>query len=172
MKLINLKLEIMRLINFLKKLSISIKIWLFHVVIYYTTTNFFLQYLTYLYQNWTILKIEFLLKILAGPIAGIIGFFDNFPLFVLIPITIYNILLLKFKLKHHTSYYLSIIASYLIPYIYNFIFFNTKISFYKRPNEYYVKIDLIFILLPSLIISILLNWLIFRKIYKKLSDEK
>ena len=151
---------------------LNVKIWILHIIIYYTIINFLYQFLTYFFLQWTIVELDFLGKILAGPIGGIIGLFDNFPLFILIPVTIY-VILLKLKLNCFSSYFLSLMT-YLLPYIYNFSTGgNTKISFFRGTWEKgYYKLDYIFILLPSLIVSILVNWLVFRKTYKKLSDEK
>lgn len=162
----------MKLSNFLNKMSLTVKIWILHTIIYYMIFNFIYQFYAYYNLNWTIFRLDFLAKILFSPIAGAIGLFDGFPLFVLIPITIMNIMVLRLKLKHFVSYSLSLLITYLFPYAYKFIENDTEVSFYRRTHDDYFKIDTIFILVPALTVAILINWLIFKKTYKKNKPDR
>ncbi len=129
-------------------------------------THLFIYHLIYL----TALKIarhdyNELYNIFLGFIGGLIGWFEQIPLFFLAPLLLMLILIrTKLRQKWFISYVVSISSSYLINYLWLFSN-NTHDKIFGMPES----INLIYFIIPSLIISILCNWLIFKKTYKKLN---
>jgi len=115
----------------------------------------FIYYLTILKitrQNYNELYNVFL-----GFIGGFIGWFEQIPLFFLVPL--FSMLILtktKLKQKWYMAYAVSICSSYLINYLWMFL--NNKHNKILGMPE---SINLIYIIIPSLVVSIFLNWLIF-----------
>ncbi len=141
----------------LSKTKLFLLIWITHLLIYYLVFSFI--------NRFSINDYSELYTVFMGFILGFMGWIEQIPLFFIIPLLI-MLLLIKTKLKHKwfLAYTFSICSSYLINYIW--MFSNNKhdkILF--SPDE----INLIYFIMPSLIISIICNWLIFRKSYKKLN---
>jgi len=100
-----------------------------------------------------------------GFIGGLIGWpIKQLPLFFLVPLAI-MLLLIKIKLKQKwfISYTISICFAYLTKYIW--LFFDSKENIILGYPD---AINTVYFIIPSLVVSIFLNWLIFRKTYIKL----
>lgn len=140
----------------LNKTKLFIIIWLAHLLIYYAV---YLSLIAILQQ-----KYAHLYRAPFGFAVGLYGGLEQTYLFFIIPIAL-MLLLIKTKLdnKWLIAYGLSICISYLINYLWLFSNGKDYVIFYT-PNS----INLIFFIIPSLGISILANWLIFKKKYVKL----
>ncbi len=141
----------------LNRSNLFVLVWCVHLFIYSTTYQIIIRLIYNDFKGFYLVFIGFL--------SAFIGLFEQIPLFFFIPL-LQMLVLTKTKLKHKwfLAYTFSICSSYLINYIW--MFSNNKhdkILF--SPDE----INLIYFIIPSLIISILCNWLIFKKTYKKLN---
>lgn len=140
----------------LSKSNLFVAIWIVHLFVYYTTYSIILR----------IIKNDFneFYFVFIGFVGSFIGIFERIPFFPIIPLAIMGILVKKsVKLKWFFAYSLSVFFTYIINYCW--LFFNRKND---MTIDYPNSTDLIYFILPSLIVSILCNWLIFRKKYKKL----
>ncbi len=99
-----------------------------------------------------------------GFALGFMGWIEQIPLFFMIPLLLMLVLIkTKLKQKWFIAYVFSISSSYLLNYLWMFSN-NTHDKILFSPDE----INLIYFIIPSLIVSILCNWFIFRKAYIKL----
>lgn len=140
----------------LNKSNLFILIWVIHLFIYYLVFSFA--------NRVSINDYEELYTIFMGFTLGFMGWVEQIPLFFTIPLLLMLILIkTKLKQKWFNAYVISICSSYLINYLW--MFSNNKhdkILF--SPDQ----VNLIYFIIPSLIVSILCNWLIFRIKYEKL----
>lgn len=140
----------------LNKSNLFILIWVFHLFIYYLVFSFA--------NRVSINDYEELYTIFMGFTLGFMGWVEQIPLFFMIPLLL-MLILIKTKLnqKWFMAYIVSICSSYLINYLW--MFSNNKHDKILFSPD---SINLIYFIIPSLIISIAFNWLIFRKTYIKL----
>ncbi|PZW36959.1 hypothetical protein LX95_02908 [Mesonia algae] len=140
----------------LNKINLFLLIWVIHLFIYYAI---------YLSSNSVLFnKYDEIYKVILGFIPGFMGIFEQIPLFFFIPLILMLILIkTRLKIKWFKAYVISICSSYLLNYVW--MFSNNKHDIiYGMPEQ----INLIYFIIPSLVVSIALNWLIFRKTFKKL----
>ncbi|WP_438711189.1 hypothetical protein ACSTS3_21865 [Aquimarina muelleri] len=140
----------------LNKSNLFILIWVIHLFIYYLVFSFA--------NRVSVNDYEELYTIFMGFTLGFMGWVEQIPLFFMIPLLLMLILIkTKLEQKWFIAYVVSICSSYLINYLW--MFSNNKHNkILFSPDE----INLIYFIIPSLIISIGCNWVIFRKKYTKL----
>jgi hypothetical protein len=140
----------------LNKVNLFLLIWVIHLFIYYAI---------YLSSNAVLFhKYDEIYKVVLGFIPGFMGLFEQIPLFFFIPLVLMLILIkIRLKIKWFKAYIISIIFAYLTNYVW--MFSNNKHDLIMGSPE---SFNLIYFIIPSLVVSIFLNWLIFRKIYIKL----
>lgn len=142
----------------LNKTKLFILIWLVHLFIYY---------LVYLLSIAIIVgnaKLTEIYKVIFGFAFGIYGGMEQIPAFFLIPL-VFMLVLINFKLKKNwlKAFIISTSICYLVNYLWMLFNGKHKILFFMSDAP-----NLIYFIIPSLVISIALNWFIFRKTYKKL----
>ena len=145
---------------FHKNTSKLIKIWLLHYIVYYWSFVLTINLLSIIIKKRSI-DFDFFLIIFISPITAIFGLYDG--MVILIPLVINYFFMLKYDLKK--SFYLTIAISYLGYLFYMSFIANFNYTFIHK--EVTVEIKNYFIVLPCLIISILANWLVFKKTYLK-----
>ncbi len=137
-----------------------LKIWIIHIFIYYPICSF-------LEENLQRDSLKFEENIspdswyisLTAPLYGLFGLWDGFPLFILMTFTISFLLKFVLKEKFFINYVTSLITSYLIVYLIVLIVNN-----YNRLPYYFI--------IPSLLITFIIQMIIFRKdIFKKSSIQ-
>lgn len=142
----------MQLNNFSKIIDPKLlKIWGLHLIIFYPICSFLdnhLEYGTIKLRNDTLTNF---LKdtwevVLLSPINGIWGIWERFPFFIFMAFGINIILNLLHKKKIFINYISSLLMSYLIVYL---------IHHYKGDIFHYI--------IPSLIITTIIQTIIFRK---------
>ena len=140
----------------LNKSNLFLLIWLTHLFTYYTTFSFILKIANKDFKDFY--------NVLWGFAIGIYGLYEQIPCFFLIPLILMLILInLKFKMKWSIAYILATFFAYSIDYFWIFSNHKHDIVLYSPDS-----INLILLIISSLIISILCNWLIFKKTYLKL----
>lgn len=140
----------------LSKSNLFVLIWGGHLLIYYAA---YLSSIVVLYGSYNKLH-----KVLFGFAIGIYGGLEQIPLFFIIPILL-MLLLIKTKLKQNwfMAYSISICFAYLANYLWLYLN-NTHDKILFSPKS----TNLIYFIIPSLIVAILCNWFIFKKQYKRL----
>ncbi|NRS89925.1 hypothetical protein HNQ02_002859 [Flavobacterium sp. 7E] len=137
-------------------LNTTARLWISHLFIYY----FILVFLSSLFSARKFFSVESLKMLLSSPLLGLIGYLDHFPCFFVFPIILMLFLYYRiFKKEVFNSYKYSLLISYSILYIYLFNINGLKSDFYD--------IDFYVFIIPSLILSITVNWLLFGKNEKK-----
>lgn len=138
----------------LNKTNLFVVLWLMHLFVYYSIYTLFLKVYLNDYEDFYV--------IFTGFIVGLMGLFEKVPFFVFIPF-ISMLLLIKTKFKNHwfSAFSISIVSSYLLNYIW-MLSRNTHRLLLYSPEKH----NLIYFIIPSLLFSILANWLIFRKNYR------
>lgn len=140
----------------LNKSNLFVLVWVTHLFIYYAT---YLSAIAIAFKNYSELY-----KVFFGFAIGLFGWpIKQLPLFFVIPLLL-MLILIKRKLneKWFIAYVSSICFAYLIKYIW--LFFNYKDDIMLGYPE---PVNTIYFILPSLIVSITCNWLIFKKQYEK-----
>jgi hypothetical protein len=140
----------------LNKLNLFVIIWVIHLFIYYLVFSLSIRVFNNNYGE--------LYTVLLGFILGFMGLIEQIPFFFVIPILLMLILIkTKLKQKWFIAYMISICFTYLLNYLW--MYSNNKhdkILF--SPNS----INLIYFIVPSLIVSIACNWVILKKTYTQL----
>ncbi len=137
-----------------KRICLYLKIWITHIIFYYFLESLFFLNHIYIENTFKLPAKKIITTILGSSIIGFFGLFDGFPFFVLIPIII--MILLKLKMN---SYFKSYFLSLIIAYFFLFIFYG-----FKTENFEFIVI--------GIIITMLINYLILRRTYQKLANEK
>ncbi len=139
-----------------------LKIWVFHIFVFYNIYGFLLiDKAIWVSRN----TLDMILIFLTLPVGGILGINDHFVLFFIFPIVIMALLLKYTHFSFYKSYVISIVSVHLI---------RISIQFILYPYEdlIYTKIDgrlIAFLyLILSLFVTALLNYIVFRKNYKRL----
>lgn len=145
-----------------KKNYTNIKIWLLHYLIYYWNFSLIFSLLS-IWYNESNFKAENFFYILLAPIFASFGFFDG--LVIVIPIIVFYFLKMKYNYWH--SYLITVSLCYTIINLYLLFFVDG--SYYVRSNhkENNFEFNNFLIMIPCLIVSIIVNWLVFRKSYQK-----
>ncbi|MGE8291370.1 MAG: hypothetical protein ACN6ON_06825 [Sphingobacterium sp.] len=142
----------------LHKPRLFLLIWLLHILVYYTIYLIVLRILKNDYEAFY--------TVLGGAIGGLIGWLEQIPFFFLIPISIMLALINSFlKKKWFEAYLVAILTAYLADYIWLFSAGKSKRLILST-----IDIDLIYMIIPSLLITIFINWFIFKRDYKALAS--
>lgn len=140
----------------LTKPNLFTLIWTAHLFFYYLSFVLFYRVASNDYEELYTILLGFSLGLLGWPIKQL-------PLFFIVPMIIMLILTkTKLQKKWFLAYSLSICLAYLTKYIW--LFFKGKNNILLGYPE---EVNTIFFIIPSLIISIICNWLIFKNQYKK-----
>lgn len=143
-----------------------IKIWLLHYLIYYLSFGLMFHTIDYSFKKWNF-NFEYLEKILISPLAGSMGLYDG--LIIFIPIIISHFMKIKFDI--FKSFYYTLLLCMLSLYLIGaFVYNRTTINFRRNIDDESLKINFIFVVIPCIIISILINWIVFKKTYKYLKN--
>lgn len=140
----------------LNKTNLFLLIWVVHILIYSTAYHISIRIAFKDFREF--------FSVFLGFLSGFAGWFEQIPFFFLIPLLL-MLVLIKTKLKNQwlLTYILSTSIAYLGNYLWMFsINTHNKILFSAE------QINLIYFIVPSLLTSILCNWLIFKNYYKKL----
>ncbi len=146
-----------------KIIYLSIKIWVLHYLIYYWSFSLIFSLLS-IWYNDSNFKVEHFFYILLSPIFAIFGLLDG--LVIIIPITVFYFFNMKYNYWH--SYLMTISLCYIVINFYMLFFVDG--SYYVRSNhkETNFEFNNFLIAIPCALISILVNWIVFRKLYHKL----
>lgn len=131
------------------KVSLFIKIWLVHIVVYYTVYVTVIRIFKSDYE-------EFYL-VLLGFVGGIMGICEQIPYFILLPILTMAILINSYlRNDWFTAYLISTGVCYSIDYIW--------LLTQKKHDKLLTTIDvnLLYIMIPSLLLAVLGNWLLLK----------
>lgn len=131
------------------KVSLFIKIWLVHIVVYYTVYVTVIRIFKSDYE-------EFYL-VLLGFVGGIMGICEQIPYFILLPILTMAILINSYlRNDWFTAYLISTGVCYSIDYIW--------LLTQKKHDKLLTTIDvnLLYIMIPSLLLAVLGNWLVLK----------
>lgn len=143
----------------LNKLNFFLQIWGIHLFIYYLVFSLSIRVFNNNYEELYI--------VLLGFILGVLGWIEQIPLFFMVPILLMLVLIkIKLKQKWFIAYIISICLAYLSNYLW--MYSNNKhdkILFSPDSS------NLIYFIVPSLIVSISCNWLLFKNKYKRLAKE-
>ncbi len=141
------------------KLNLFVMIWVVHLFVYYLAYSLSIRISNNEYEE--------LYTILLGFTLGLMGLIEQVPLFFVIPI-ILMLILIKTKLqqKWFIAYVISICLAYFSDYFWMYL--NNKHDKILFSTN---SINLIYFIFPSLIISIVCNWLIFKKKYVLLENQ-
>jgi len=138
----------------LDKSNIFFYIWLIHLLVYYTTYTITIRILTNNFNQFYI--------VFWGFTGSFIGLYERIPFFFLIPLIFMFILIYKkINTNRFSTYIISIYSAYIINYIWLFFTGKHVMTIDDQP------INLIYFIIPSLLTSTLLNWLIFKNKYKE-----
>lgn len=140
----------------LNKTNLFALIWILHLFIYYTSYVVIIRIVENNYDEFY--------TVLGGFIGGIMGWFEQIPFFILIPIIIMLILINTFLKKlWFRAYLIATGVSYLLNYLWMFLEDKYMSVLYST-----MTVNLIYIIIPSLLVTFLINWMIFRKTYIKI----
>ncbi|WP_324027817.1 hypothetical protein QSV08_07690 [Maribacter sp. BPC-D8] len=140
----------------LNKSNLFLLIWITHLFAYYSTFSFILKIANNDYKEFY--------NVFWGFAIGLYGLYEQIPCFFLFPLLLMLILInIKSKLKWFTAYILATFFTYSIDYFWIFLNHKQDIVLYSPDS-----INLILLIMSSLLVSIIFNWLIFRKTYIKL----
>lgn len=144
------------------RFTLYLKIWILHIVAYYLIFGFILESLEQWYREWPV-DWEFAAKILLSPLSGVFGWFDGFPLYVILPVIIFLVIETFEKLNTFYSYIIAVFLSYIpVKYL---IYFNRGFPFNiilrSNQKEQSLEVNLLYAILPALLISsISVYWLL------------
>jgi hypothetical protein len=145
-----------------------LKIWCLHIFVYYTIIGSMFQAIDYSFLEWNY-GLEFLYRCIFSFGIGLLGYFD-FPCCVFISI-LFTSILLRFKIQWFSAYVISIVLLQVFLHLYFWIVMK-EFRFYtftgRAWNAVQYKINYLFFVIPSLLIAIGINWIVFRKSYKRL----
>lgn len=131
-----------------------INLWFFHLIIFYITCSIIENIIDpYTINFRETIDDEIAEIVLWSPFSGFIGHWERFPFFIVLMILLFLITLYFFK-NIFKIYIFSVIFSYSI--LYFFSFTKDRIFYY---------------LIPSLVITIIINYFIFNKIKKESNKE-
>lgn len=155
------------------KIWIFILIWLVHIIVYYFIFGNIDNLINNYYSDWDFFFEESISRSLSSPITGLFGWYDGLPFFVMIPIGVMLILVLTMMRKNwFIAYTISCVSCYLGMYLYT-ILIDKSTNLYQSGINGLEDLTLqhIFLIIPSLIISILINKLIFKNKYRIIKSE-
>lgn len=146
--------------NHQNALTLLIKIWFLHYLVYYLLFGLMFHTIDYYFKNWQF-DLEYLGKIFISPFAGTIGLYDG--LIIIIPIIISFLFKLRFNI--FKSYCYTVLLCQFGLYFITVIFSDrpSTINFTRNMDDDVLKINFLLLTVPCVFISIYLNWLVFRK---------
>jgi hypothetical protein len=101
-------------------------------------------------------------------IVAIDFYFIKIPLFIFLPTIILAFVIGKiffFKKQYFLYYTMSLFIAYTDVFVYAYNADKIKLSFYRGFSDY-VKVNMMYVTIPALLITILINWFVFKKSYK------
>jgi hypothetical protein len=146
-----------------KAYSIStLKVLIIHIFVYYFIYGNIINSINNYYKDWSYFEKQSLVFSVLSPIFGFVGYFDELPLFVCLPIIVMVILFRSvFRNDFYKSYFTAFLLCYGSQYLY--MLFNDRHTY---PIESHDFNKLIFIV-PSLFFALITNWIVFVKFKKK-----
>lgn len=153
--------------------GLFIRIWGVHILVYYFIYGNIDNFLRIYYMKWTFFDDESLMRSFLSPFFGFVGWFDNFPLFFLFPLIGMGFLVFKWNKKWFLSYSITSIVSYVMSYMYGVYDGKGTLVYMSRIFEDgRLELPKLAVIIPSLSLAILLNWLIFKKQYEHIEVNK
>lgn len=150
-----------------------IAIWLIHIIVYYFIYLTIREFVQNYYLGWDYFSKQSLLIIFFSPFLGLFSVSSYFELIVglaILPLPLmYYFYKRVFKYNLFKSFVVSILVVYILDYIYLVI-----IGYHKYDIPFSMgedKINTLFFMIPALSMSISVNYLIFKKTYKRLEME-
>lgn len=140
-------------------------IWIVHIIIYYFIWGNIDNLMHNYYSKWDFFFDESVSRSLSSPIVGLLGFYDGFPFFVVVPILAMLVLISTLmKTRWQLAYFISCIGCYLGMYLYNaYIDKNTNL-YQSGIGE--LSLNHIFLIIPALTVTMLINWVVFKNKYQ------
>lgn len=151
----------MKLIN---RKILFLKIWILHLFALYIPLGFCFHYNVFTKLHWSIVQKKFLIKVLVSPFIG----FFLFDVGLLYLFTL-SMLFLVFKLN--ISFFKAYCLSYVISVSGIILFFQIIPSKYTVGAESGESSVSLVAILVCFFIAILINWLVFRKLYRRLEEN-
>ncbi|OXA96087.1 hypothetical protein [Flavobacterium hercynium] len=140
-------------------LNTTAKLWILHILVYYFVFACLHVFIIRYYSGSIICK-ESLNIILLSPIIGLMGFFDLFPGFIVIPIIVMLLILSHIYIGEiYKSYLVSILLVRIVHYI---VAASTGASKYPFLSSQ-IKVNILFLIFPSLVAALLVNWYLLGK---------
>lgn len=149
------------------------KIWMVHIIVYYYTWGAFYHTINYQKNKFSYDQ-DYYEKILFGPLVGIIGFYDGFMFFFIIPVILMAFFIkMRFTTKWFFLYIISLLLSYTILWIGKILYYlypyNLQHVLYELKNMEFD--EWIINTIPSLIVVFILNWLLFKRLYCRINEK-
>jgi hypothetical protein len=151
----------------LNKMTFFLKIWTLHILIFYTIIDVFYQSVDYWFLDLKI-GFEFIMRCIIGPITGLIGYFD------FISCVFISILLMYILIKYIKNWFFAYIISIVIPQVFLHLYFliiMKEFRYYSFSGREWdaipFKINYLFFVIPSMLITIGINWIVFKKAYEQ-----
>lgn len=140
-------------------LNTTAKLWILHILVYYFVFGCLYVSIIRYYSGSITYKHSFGI-ILLSPIAGVVGIFDFFPGFIIIPIIVMLCLLSHIYIGEiYKSYLVSILLVRIVHYI---VAASTGASNYPFLSSQ-IKVNILFLIFPSLVAALLVNWYLLGK---------
>lgn len=141
-----------------------LKLFIIHIIVYYVFFTVISGFIWAIAKEASFFDKEEITKIIISPILGITGMYDGY-IFFIVPHILLVIIINRFFLKNNLlkSFFISSLFIYLFIYLnlkfdlFNISLFNA--SFFEK----YSNSNILFIMIPSLIISFFFNWIFYRK---------
>ena len=134
--------------------------------------DFLIKIIGLYHQEKDFFKLKNLDFIYISPLGGILGIFDGFPGFVFLPMISFLVLNSFFKISFFKSYLINLIFFYFILKtgicIYNASF---QMQFSSNQEENNLYLNMFWILIPAILVSILSIWLLLKKIQPKIEEK-
>ncbi|KXH83149.1 hypothetical protein [Chryseobacterium kwangjuense] len=146
------------------RFTLYLKIWILHITVYYLIFGCILESLEQWYREWPV-DWEFAAKIFLSPISGFFGWFDGFPLYVILSVAIFLVMETFEKSNSFYSYIIAVFLSYIpVKYL---IYFNRGFPFNivlrSNQKEQSLEVNLLYAIVPALLISSISVYLLLKK---------
>lgn len=140
-----------------------LKIWCFHVFFYYLILGFLIADRVVLINRKLL---DMLSALVALPFGGIIGITDSFPLFFIFPILVMLFFLRYTNFSFYKIYVIAIVSTHLIRFGVQYMIYPQEGMVFGDNDG---RIMLFLYTIASLLLISLLNYIVFKKSYKKLT---
>ena len=142
------------------KIFYVVLMYISHIYIYTSIYMILYNLIRYIKADFFILK-DFLWMVIGSPIVML--FVDLPYLYILSPIIFFIVIYYKPISDYFKTYTLSVaiifVINYIILFIEDFQYINIRVNYYKGDPEF----NKLWLMTPSLIITILINYYIFRR---------